>query len=146
MKADPSRQECKAWFINHIKDSGYLQEVTNPESIESNVVALAEASYLLNKSGIAYLFRAMTYEQIKNFMPRDEACKETEIGKAVHKVWGQIQFSRNNLMAHAVIQVAAQVEYIIANGYPKYLEEKYGGAQSISSAPPAPSCAPAATR
>ena len=86
----------------------------------------------------------MTYEQIKNFEPSIELHKGTEIGQAVGQVWAQIQYSRNNLMAHAMIQVAAQVEYIIANGYPKYLEEKYGGAQSISSAPPAPSCAPAA--
>ncbi len=142
MRADPSRQECKDWFIQHIKDSGYLQEVNNPESIEANVVALAEASYLLNKSGIAHLFKAMTYEQIKNFIPSDEAARETEIGQAVNKVWGEIQYSSNNLMAHAVIQVAAQVEYIIANGYTKYLEEKNCSAKSTSSIPPAPSCAP----
>jgi hypothetical protein len=136
----------REWFRDHVKDSGYLAEVDKPENVEANVIALAEASYLLNQTGVAHLFRAMTYEQIKNFMPRDEVQKGTAIGQAVDQVWGQIKLSRNNLMAHAVIQVAAQVEYIIANGYPKYLEEKYGGAQSISSAPPAPSCAPAATR
>ena len=137
----------REWFRDHVKDSGYLAEVDDPRNVEANVIALAEASYLLNQTGVAHLFRAMTYEQIKNFMPRDEVQKGTEIGRAVNQVWASIQLSRNNLMAHAMIQVAAQVEYIIANGYPKYLEEKYGKAQSASLVPPpAPSSASAATR
>ncbi len=133
----------REWFINHIKDSGYLAEVNNPENVEANIVALAEASYLLNKTGVAHLFQAMTYEQIKKFEPSIEYHKNTEIGQAVNQVWGQIQLSRNNLVAHAMIQVAAQVEYIIANGYSKYLEEKYGKTPSASLVPPpTPSCAP----
>jgi hypothetical protein len=137
----------REWFRNHIKDSGYLAEVDDPRNVEANVIALAEASFLLNQTGVAHLFQAMTYEQIKNFEPSIESHKKTEIGQAVSLVWANIKNSRNNRVAEAMIKVAVQVEYIIANGYPKYLEEKYGKAQSASLVPPpAPSSVPAATR